>query len=57
LHTLALGNVELTDGWGNKVEGVSLQNGLVDVAGPAIPAPATALLLLPALLMLARRRA
>ncbi len=57
LHKLTLGNVELTDAWGSMVDGVSLQNGLVNVAGPAVPAPATALLLLPALLMLTRRRA
>lgn len=57
VHKLTLSKIELTDGWGDKVTDFSSQNGLVNVAGPAIPAPATALLLLPALLMLARRRA
>ena len=57
LHKLTLSKIELTDGWGDKVTDFSSQNGLVNVAGPAVPAPATALLLLPALLMLARRRA
>lgn len=57
VHKLLLSKIELTDGLGDKVTDFSSQNGLVNVAGPAIPAPATALLLLPALLMLARRRA
>lgn len=57
LHKLLLSNIELTDAWGFRVADVGVQHGLVNVAGPAVPAPATLFLLLPAVLMLMRRRA
>lgn len=56
LHKLVLKNIELTDAWGFQVSDFSVESAQVNVAGPAVPAPATALLLLPALLLIARRR-
>ncbi len=56
LHQLVLSNIELTDGFGSAIDNFSVGQGVVNVTGPAIPAPATALLLLPALLLLQRRR-
>jgi len=55
MHKLTLSNIELTDALGLEVKDFSAENALVNVAGPAVPAPATALLLLPALLLLRRR--
>jgi hypothetical protein len=55
LHKLLLNNIELTDAWGDQVKDFSVDPVAVNVAGPAVPAPATALLLLPALLLLRRR--
>lgn len=57
LHKLLLSNIELTDAWGDRVNDFTVENAFVDVAGPVVPAPATVLLLIPAFLMLARRRA
>lgn len=56
LHKLLLKNIELTDGWGDQLKDFSVEQASVNVAGPAIPAPATALLLIPAALLLLRRR-
>ena len=55
LHKLLLKNIELTDGWGDQLKDFNVEAATVNVAGPAVPAPATALLLLPALLLLRRR--
>ncbi len=55
--SLDLLSADLGDLDGNTITPVELQGAGFNVAGATVPAPATALLLLPALLMLARRRA
>ncbi len=56
VHKLTLSNLLLTDAFfGSTLEDVTVENALVNVAGE-VPTPATALLLLPALLWLGRRQ-
>lgn len=57
LHKLMLSNIELTDALGDSLSDFEVREAQVNVATSTVPTPATALLLLPALLLLKRRRA